>query len=400
MCVCACACACVCVRARACVCMRDGDTHKIEPGVTRRHQPSKHTPPNTRPPNIRTTHTCRDVSVNASGKFGGQPVHTNASSGEQHTREKEWAGAAGGGGGGGVQSSTGAAFCVQQSSTGAPSTSSADDSERLDVFPPARPERSGRFVRGALSRNNSDSSLSRNCSSDEEEKPKLDIKVLIVDDEAINTKIVSSALTKKGLQCTLASDGTEVVDLIVTQGQHFDIILIDTMMKVMDGPEAVAAVRQHEWNRQLAHIPVLAVTASILRPDQEMCMRAGYQGVIAKPIAVKSIGTEVLKFLERWKEGPESKLIRSPHDWRSDPFCSHMRNNMVRVPPPPSPRSLFLSVPPPPLSLSLTLSLSLPPSPHILMHMRTTGVLRAHVCSQGGRHAGARKNTSGLGRHH
>jgi DNA-binding response OmpR family regulator len=152
--------------------------------------------------------------------------------------------------------------------------------------------------------------------------------------------------------------------------------LIDTMMKVMDGPEAVAAVRQHEWNRQLAHMPVLAVTASILRPDQEMCMRAGYQGVIAKPIAVKSIATEVLNFLERWKEGPESKMIRSPHDWRSDPFCSLMRNNMVRVPRPPSPRSLFLPLsltltpPPPPLPFTLshslphTSSLSLPTPPH------------------------------------
>jgi CheY-like chemotaxis protein len=39
--------------------------------------------------------------------------------------------------------------------------------------------------------------------------------------------------------------------------------------------------------------PVLAVTASILKPDQEMCMRTGYQGVISKPIAVKAIASQV-----------------------------------------------------------------------------------------------------------
>ena len=122
----------------------------------------------------------------------------------------------------------------------------------------------------------------------------MDVSVLIVDDESINIKIVSNALRRRGYACTSLTDGTEVVDLLVTQGKRFDIILMDSMMKIMDGPDAVAAVRQHEWNTQQQHQPVLAVTASILRPDQENCFRAGYQGVIAKPIAVKAIASQVL----------------------------------------------------------------------------------------------------------
>ena len=60
--------------------------------------------------------------------------------------------------------------------------------------------------------------------------------------------------------------------------------------------------------------PVLAVTASILKPDQEMCMRTGYQGVISKPIAVKAIASQVpqtlpLLFL--------SAHLRSCVPWRS-----------------------------------------------------------------------------------
>lgn len=350
--------------------------------MTRHHQPSQHKPPNLRPPqHMHHTHTCRDVSA------GRQVSGSRKTAGPEYAgREKEWAAAAGEEGRGGQQSSTGAAIrsseglsgprtagaCLDSGFPRAPSASFADACNELDVFPPALTEDPGRFLRGTMSRNNSDSSINSGTSlgSDNVKLPKLDIKVLIVDDEAINTKIISSALTKRGLHCTSASDGTEVVDLIVTQGRHFDIMLIDTMMKVMDGPEAVAAVRQHEWNRQLAHLPVLAVTASILRPDQEMCMRAGYQGLIAKPIAVKSLATEVLTFLERWKEGPESKMIRSPHDWRSDSFCSLMRNNMVRVssPPPLAPSSLSLPPPvlPPTPSLSPCLSPTLTPflSPH------------------------------------
>jgi CheY-like chemotaxis protein len=45
----------------------------------------------------------------------------------------------------------------------------------------------------------------------------------------------------------------QVVDLLVTQGRRFDIILMDSMMKIMDGPDAIAAVRQHEWNTQQLH---------------------------------------------------------------------------------------------------------------------------------------------------
>ena len=57
----------------------------------------------------------------------------------------------------------------------------------------------------------------------------------------------------------------QVVDLLVTQGQRFDIILMDSMMKIMDGPEAVAAVRQHEWNMQQCHQVCVCVRARATR---------------------------------------------------------------------------------------------------------------------------------------
>lgn len=156
-----------------------------------------------------------------------------------------------------------------------------------------------------------------------------DTRVLIVDDELINTKIVSSALTKQGFQCVSLSDGSEVVDLCCTKGERFDVILMDSMMKIMDGPDAVAAVRQHEWNTQQLHQPIVAVTASILGPDQELCMRMGYQGMISKPIAAKGIASQIDNFLQIWNMSEESKILRSPAQWRSDPFSSLFRNNMA-----------------------------------------------------------------------
>jgi len=45
----------------------------------------------------------------------------------------------------------------------------------------------------------------------------------------------------------------QVVDLLVAQGRRFDIILMDSMVKIMDGPDAIAAARQHEWNTQQMH---------------------------------------------------------------------------------------------------------------------------------------------------
>ena len=64
------------------------------------------------------------------------------------------------------------------------------------------------------------------------------LSVLIVDDEAINAKIVSSALKKKGFKCTCASDGTDLVDMVTKQGLKFDMVLIDSMMKVEETEES------------------------------------------------------------------------------------------------------------------------------------------------------------------
>ena len=72
---------------------------------------------------------------------------------------------------------------------------------------------------------------------------------------------------REGFDCTSLSDGSEVVDLVVTRNIRFDIILMDSMMRIMDGPDAVAFVRQHEWNtqqlHQVAHFHSLSLSPSL-----------------------------------------------------------------------------------------------------------------------------------------
>jgi len=126
------------------------------------------------------------------------------------------------------------------------------------------------------------------------------LRILLVEDNAVNQKLAVRLLEKQGHQVVVAGNGREALTLLniappssadcgatppaaSSSIRSFDLILMDVQMPEMDGLEATAAIRQWE-KEQGGHIPILAMTAYALKGDREKCLAAGMDGYITKPI--------------------------------------------------------------------------------------------------------------------
>jgi PAS domain S-box-containing protein len=107
------------------------------------------------------------------------------------------------------------------------------------------------------------------------------LRVLLVEDNAVNQRLARLLLEKHGHAVTVAGDGREALDAL--EAQSFDLVLMDVQMPHMDGLEATRAVRERE-KQTGSRVPVVAMTAHALKGDRERCLEAGMDGYISKPI--------------------------------------------------------------------------------------------------------------------
>ncbi len=107
-------------------------------------------------------------------------------------------------------------------------------------------------------------------------------KILVVDDNNINRKIAKNILEDQGYTVELAKDGYAAVEKSLIG--HFDLILMDLQMPLMNGIEAAKAIREAEKRGALDTSPViLALTANTNPKDKDACMLAGMNGFLSKP---------------------------------------------------------------------------------------------------------------------
>ncbi|MBN8731439.1 MAG: response regulator [Acidobacteria bacterium] len=111
------------------------------------------------------------------------------------------------------------------------------------------------------------------------------LEILLVEDNKVNQRIAQRLLEKEGAVVTIANDGWEALELLDREGLHgrFDLVLMDCLMPVMNGWDATRAIRQREEGVP-GHLTVMALTASVMESDRELCRNAGMDDVLAKPI--------------------------------------------------------------------------------------------------------------------
>ncbi|MEI2421465.1 response regulator, partial [Arthrospira platensis SPKY2] len=92
--------------------------------------------------------------------------------------------------------------------------------------------------------------------------------ILVVEDHPINQEVAREQLEKLGLKVTIASDGSQAVQQVLSG--KFDLVLMDIQMPIMDGYKAARAIRQFDKK-----IPIIALTAAALVEDREKALAAG-----------------------------------------------------------------------------------------------------------------------------
>ena len=131
-------------------------------------------------------------------------------------------------------------------------------------------------------------------------------RVLVVDDEPVNVKLVQRALLRAGIDEVVgADDGSAAVELLVSQGERFDVVLIDEQMRVMNGTVAIAALRAHEAKMGLPPACVIVTTGNASDAEMQLCARAGFDGVQSKPLCVKTLASDLADLLRARRRAEE-----------------------------------------------------------------------------------------------
>jgi CheY-like chemotaxis protein len=116
-------------------------------------------------------------------------------------------------------------------------------------------------------------------------------RLLLVEDNLLNQKLLVFLLEKEGYICDIASNGVEGVAKFAQQS--YPLVLMDCSMPLMDGFEAAGAIRRHE---QPHRTPIIALTAHAHPRDRERCLSAGMDDYISKPI----YAAQLIDTIRRW----------------------------------------------------------------------------------------------------
>lgn len=118
------------------------------------------------------------------------------------------------------------------------------------------------------------------------------LHILVAEDNVINQIVLRKILEKRGFAVDVAEDGRQAVDMTARHG--YDLIFMDVQMPGMNGLEATAAIRAEQPADQQPVI--VAVTANALKGDRELCLEAGMDEYISKPLRSDSIDKVIGKF--------------------------------------------------------------------------------------------------------
>lgn len=118
------------------------------------------------------------------------------------------------------------------------------------------------------------------------------LTVLVVDDAAINRKLLRKMLSSDYL-IEEASDGKEALEMVLRAPAKYSIVLMDLMMPVMDGHESVARIRQ----AGIAHLPIIAVTANA-NEDPNTCLERGFSAFLSKPCRKEVLRAKIKELIQ------------------------------------------------------------------------------------------------------
>ena len=131
---------------------------------------------------------------------------------------------------------------------------------------------------------------------------------LIVDDNPLNLDVLERMLELEGARATCANDGREALAWLSTQAGAFDAVLMDVQMPVLDGLSATRVIR---GELGLTRLPVIAVTAGVLKEEQQRAREAGADAVLPKPVDLDHLVAVLSRWAPRVVAGSEGDAARA-----------------------------------------------------------------------------------------
>jgi len=121
---------------------------------------------------------------------------------------------------------------------------------------------------------------------------KANLRILLAEDNAVNQMVALRMLERLGYQADTAANGKEV--LAALKRRSYDIVLMDVQMPEMDGLEAARLIRSEKVDRPY----IIAMTAHAMKGDREVCLEAGMNDYVSKPVRMEELRAAILRSLE------------------------------------------------------------------------------------------------------
>jgi signal transduction histidine kinase/DNA-binding response OmpR family regulator len=119
-------------------------------------------------------------------------------------------------------------------------------------------------------------------------------RLLVVEDNSVNQLVAVRMLERFGCYVDVAANGIEAVDAV--RSLPYDLVLMDVQMPEMNGLDATRAIRANENGQQ--HLPIVAMTANAMKGDAEICLEAGMDDYISKPVKREDLLQVLSRFIE------------------------------------------------------------------------------------------------------
>jgi signal transduction histidine kinase len=130
------------------------------------------------------------------------------------------------------------------------------------------------------------------------------VRALVVDDNTINQELICAILKKMGIQFDCGNTGLDAIEKycasLTNSGEvrsAYSVVLMDCQMPILDGYEATLSIRKIENTRKVRPVPIIAITASAMKEDEEKCRSCGMDDYVAKPFSMSTLSTAILKWL-------------------------------------------------------------------------------------------------------
>lgn len=139
-------------------------------------------------------------------------------------------------------------------------------------------------------------------------KAQFEGKILIAEDNSANQELISYILTSMDIDFSIVENGLEALNK--RKKEHFDMILMDINMPIMDGIEAFKQIREYEEKNQLEKLPIIALTANAIKGDEEKYLSLGMDGYLSKPINTDCLVEVLKKFFIKNENETKKEVIK------------------------------------------------------------------------------------------